>query len=148
MLYVQLDTNWPDHEKIIEAGMDGRGLHATLLCLVGRSKDGTVAISDLLDRGASPDLIGKLTRDRLAIHVENNRLTVPAVHLGGVARPAIPAAVRRAVMERDGATCQECGSKNSPSLDHIVPFSHGGPDTVENLRVLCRPCNSRRGNRV
>ncbi len=34
------------------------------------------------------------------------------------------------------------------SLDHIYPWSLGGPDTVENLRVLCRSCNSRKGANV
>lgn len=63
-------------------------------------------------------------------------------------RRPIPVAVRRAVMERDEHTCQLCGATDALSLDHIVPFSRGGLDTIENLRVLCRLCNSRRGNRV
>lgn len=25
--------------------------------------------------------------------------------------------------------------------DHIIPFSHGGPTTLENLRTLCVPCH-------
>src|SRR5690606_25141458 len=62
-------------------------------------------------------------------------------------RPYIPVATRRAVYERDGFQCVACGAEEDLSLDHIVPFSKGGPDTIENLRVLCRPCNSRRGNR-
>lgn len=63
-------------------------------------------------------------------------------------RTAIPAAVRAQVMERDEHTCQFCSATENLTLDHIIPWSHGGPDTVENLRVLCRRCNSARGNRV
>lgn len=63
-------------------------------------------------------------------------------------RQWVPLDVRREVLERDGHRCVECGATETLSLDHIVPYSHGGPDTVENLRVLCRPCNSRKGNRV
>lgn len=63
-------------------------------------------------------------------------------------RPAIPTAIRTAVYERDGNECLHCGAADDLTLDHIVPYSHGGPDTYENLRVLCRPCNSRRGNRI
>ena len=60
----------------------------------------------------------------------------------------IPKAIRRAVLSRDNATCLECGSTQSPCLDHIIPESKGGETTVENLRVLCRTCNSRKGNRA
>jgi len=34
------------------------------------------------------------------------------------------------------------------STGKFIPWSHGGEDTAKNLRVLCRPCNSKRGNRV
>lgn len=63
-------------------------------------------------------------------------------------RPKIPSHVRRAVIERDGSTCGICGGDVDASdlqLDHIVPFVHGGPDTVENLRVAHAVCNQRRG---
>ena len=63
-------------------------------------------------------------------------------------RPAIPHEVSRAVYARDGRRCVECGSRNDLTLDHIQPYSKGGPDTVENLRVMCRPCNSKRGARA
>lgn len=62
-------------------------------------------------------------------------------------RRDIPLPVRRLVMERDG-TCRHCGSDNHLCLDHIVPLSLGGEDTVENLQVLCRSCNSRKGARL
>ena len=60
-------------------------------------------------------------------------------------RPTIPQATRRFVYERDGHQCVTCGSIEDLTLDHIIPYSVGGPDTTENLRTLCRPCNSRRG---
>jgi 5-methylcytosine-specific restriction endonuclease McrA len=63
-------------------------------------------------------------------------------------RPAIPAQVRVAVFARDGRACVECRAGHDLTLDHIFPWSLGGPDTVENLRVLCRPCNSSKGARV
>jgi hypothetical protein len=65
-----------------------------------------------------------------------------------VGRPHISVHIRRKVMERDGFRCCFCGSEESLGLDHIEPFSLGGDDGVENLRVLCRSCNSRRGARV
>lgn len=63
-------------------------------------------------------------------------------------RPWIPTWLRNFVMERDGHRCVECGSTENLSLDHIKPWSRGGADTESNLRVLCLPCNCKRGARV
>lgn len=63
-------------------------------------------------------------------------------------RADIPAAVRLAVYARDGHQCVLCAATDDLTLDHIYPWSLGGPDTEENLRVLCRSCNSRKGARV
>lgn len=60
----------------------------------------------------------------------------------------IPERVRATVFDRDGHQCVECSATDDLTLDHIYPWSLGGPDTVENLRVLCRTCNSRKGARV
>lgn len=63
-------------------------------------------------------------------------------------RDYIPVGVRRAVFARDGHRCGRCNATENLSLDHIVPWSLGGPDTVENLQTLCSPCNSSKGARV
>jgi 5-methylcytosine-specific restriction endonuclease McrA len=63
-------------------------------------------------------------------------------------RPSIPGALRRRVMDRDGHRCVICRAVADLTLDHLVPWSRGGEDTEENLRVLCRPCNARKGTRT
>jgi hypothetical protein len=63
-------------------------------------------------------------------------------------RRKIPADVRALVFARDGFACVECGATDRLSLDHVHPWSLGGSDHESNLRTLCRPCNSRKGNRV
>ena len=63
-------------------------------------------------------------------------------------RQPIPGSIRAAVLERDEYTCVLCSGTDDLTLDHIIPWSHGGEDTAKNLRVLCRSCNSKRGNRV
>lgn len=61
MLYVPLDTNWPDHPKIIRAGLEGAGLHAVVLCLAKRlEKDGWVDRTILYRQGATDALIDRL----------------------------------------------------------------------------------------
>lgn len=63
-------------------------------------------------------------------------------------RDRIPAYTRDLVFERDGYRCQECGSADDLTLDHVIPWSKNGPDTEENLRTLCGSCNSRKAARV
>lgn len=41
--------------------------------------------------------------------------------------------------------CAICGDSSNPTIDHIIPISKGGHDGIENLRVLCGSCNSKKG---
>lgn len=67
----------------------------------------------------------------------------------GRGREPIPAAISRAVRERDGDRCRYCGDTEGPfELDHVLPHSRGGPDTVGNLVVACRSCNLAKRDRT
>lgn len=70
----------------------------------------------------------------------------------------LPALVRFAVLLRDWCICKRCGAACTfdrraghwtpavPHVDHVTPWSAGGADRTENLRVLCAPCNLGRSN--
>ena len=63
----------------------------------------------------------------------------------------------RRLIERDGIKCAICGRKTNmqahylsddyPSVDHIVPVSHGGTHSWTNVRVAHRGCNSVRSDK-
>jgi hypothetical protein len=69
-----------------------------------------------------------------------------------VARPAkpetVPAQVKREAWKRAGGRCEfrlhsgeVCGSTSRLELDHVVPRAHGGPSTIDNVRLVCREHN-------
>jgi 5-methylcytosine-specific restriction endonuclease McrA len=54
---------------------------------------------------------------------------------------------RRAVFARDGHRCQYCGSA-AENIDHVIPRSRGGAHTWDNVVAACRPCNTRKRDRL
>lgn len=56
---------------------------------------------------------------------------------------------RKGVFKRDNLKCQYCGelgTKNSMTLDHVIPRSRGGGNSYENVVTCCMPCNAKKGN--
>lgn len=57
----------------------------------------------------------------------------------------------RQVAERDGWRCHLCGKRvpprrytakpEDPTVDHLVPLSAGGPDTLTNVALAHNACN-------
>lgn len=70
----------------------------------------------------------------------------PIARLGE--RESIPWMLRLSILRRDDYRCKTCGWYGDPGLelDHCLPWSAGGSDDSDNLRVLCSPCNQRRSN--
>jgi len=58
---------------------------------------------------------------------------------------------RKNLFARDSYQCQYCGQHqptNKLSLDHVIPRSHGGQTTWENIVCCCLKCNGRKGGRT
>lgn len=67
-----------------------------------------------------------------------------------MARKQISKTVRFEVFKRDSFTCQYCGVQAPDAIleiDHIVPVSKGGDNSLLNLITSCRDCNRGKTNR-
>jgi hypothetical protein len=60
----------------------------------------------------------------------------------------IPSDVVNEVWERDHGRCVICGSQRQLELDHRIPFSKGGSNTANNIRILCKECNLRKSDKI
>jgi hypothetical protein len=65
-------------------------------------------------------------------------------HNGGA---GISVGKRQRIYARDGYRCVKCGAGDDLTIDHIHPRFRGGGNEDENLRTLCRSCNSAKGAR-
>ena len=81
--------------------------------------------------------------------------TRPGHSNGGSSSRHIPAAVKRAVRERDGERCafvsesgQRCTGRRRLEFDHLEPAACGGASTVENVRLVCRAHNQHAAERA
>lgn len=79
-----------------------------------------------------------------------NELSIHATEAAEMKTRVMPA-LRWQVFQRDQWKCVACG-RNSHSgailhVDHIIPRSRGGLDTLENFQTLCDVCNLGKSNR-
>jgi hypothetical protein len=101
--------------------------------------DGDVA--EIFDR-ALTSLIAGIEKKKLAQVARPRRGR--ALKMGS---RTIPAAVRRAVVQRDGGRCTfvgeqgRCAETGFLEFHHIKPFAKGGAPTVENIQLRCRAHN-------
>ena len=126
---------------------------------------GSVALRDAIDRAKELlahkfpiGRLGEILQEVLLDYLDRNdpQRALKLGRLGPVpGRATIPAAVRRAVWARDGGRCsyvgttgQRCIARRALELDHRRPRALGGRDTVDNLRLLCRPHNDAERRRL
>lgn len=109
----------------------------------------SISLSDLLDKLCD---LGIKEWDKGEKCVRERKLKTPAparVTVRQEAKPQklkrshIPNEIQRAVWCKAHSQCEQCQSTYALEIDHILPKAKGGEDTLENLRLLCRPCNQR-----
>ncbi len=85
---------------------------------------------------------------RLEQRLQSARSLMRAEENGRPKRVSTTAELRRAVFERDGGSCVECGGTFDLQYDHILPVAHGGATTLQNLQLLCAECNRGKGDSI
>ena len=63
----------------------------------------------------------------------------------------ISKSVRVSVLHRDKYKCVFCGRSSQKielQIDHIIPFSQGGSNELDNLQTLCIDCNQGKSDRL
>lgn len=145
LLYIAL---WCEADK--EGRMTWKPNTFKLRYLPGDAVDIQVLATELVQSGLVVlygDGYAVIPKFRLHQHI-NPRESVSTIPAPPGDVPEMPSRVSRdvseLVYERDGNACVRCGSTNDLTLDHILPQSIGGPHIAENLRVMCRACNSAR----
>jgi len=61
-------------------------------------------------------------------------------------RRYIPKIIREKILKY--GKCKHCKSSQELQIDHIMPVSKNGTNDIENLQVLCRPCNLSKGVKI
>ncbi|MFJ1695728.1 HNH endonuclease [Streptomyces sp. NPDC088252] len=151
MATLKIDSRTFSHPKVTMAGNAAVGLWVRLASWAVRYHPGDWRVpQDVVRSYSTPAQVRRLVAAGLAQPVSTG-YELDAELLGwcrSEPRAIIPAEQRRRIYERDGNACLRCGTSVDLTLDHIYPWSLGGADTDENLRTLCRPCNSSKGAKV
>lgn len=150
---VLISDRFHSDPRVLCAGDRAVGSWIQMLCWLSQwPQETTIPTAARKMFGATKRVVADLLRAGLLTETTGGWIPLGENDLWRISRTAsrvkIPLHVRVSVLERDEYRCQFCGATDDLTLDHIIPWSRGGPDTEDNLRVLCRPCNSARGNRV
>jgi hypothetical protein len=133
---------WGTQRAARELGVYGH----ELVRLIQRGRRGTA------DRSGARGLVKGIETQlaMLSVQVQELRVGLARGQRRSSRRAAIPPTVRFAVLERDGWQCRYCGRRPPEvalALDHVIPASKGGPDTIENLLTACVDCNQGKRDR-
>ena len=154
MKYFLHDTNSFNDEKITELylafGYEGLGLFYTILeKLAAQEKPiktkvlkAQLKVGKRLEKCWSfMEEIGILLKNNDYSHAPYLEICRKSERLS-IINPGQWISLKYTVFERDNYTCSYCSTIEGPfECDHIIPFSKGGSDNLNNLTTACRRCN-------
>ena len=77
-------------------------------------------------------------RQRMITNVQNRRARLMEAEGSYTAQEFID------LCDKYGNICLACEESKPLTVDHIIPLSLGGSNTIDNIQPLCRSCNSRK----
>ena len=111
-----------------------------------------------------PTYLQKIVRSKIKSFIEQVNETKPANQIRKpLSQPAVSSkkpnkmsryiskSVRVSVLHRDKYKCVFCGRSSQQvelQIDHIIPFSKGGSNMIDNLQTLCIDCNLGKSDRI
>jgi hypothetical protein len=117
------------------ANVNAAKINSTTLDLIGKTATSTQSFC-----AQDPELIAAhIDRSVKAFHRQ-----VDVGFEEGAGRH-VPQDVKTAVWQRDGGKCVQCGAADYLEFDHIIPYGKGGAGSVDNVQLLCRRCNLKKG---
>jgi hypothetical protein len=128
---------YADHNNdVVTSG--GTKPHITVTVDYETLKGATGCLPEIDGRPVTPETIRRLTCDAEIIPMVLGSDSEP-LDVGRKTR-TIPAAIRRAIEQRDGGcTWNGCGAPQSwCDAHHIIHWADGGETSADNLRLLCR----------
>lgn len=89
---------------------------------------------------------------RLSVKNRDHRRRIIMIHAIAATDEPITLAQWEAIIKHQGNRCPDCGKrftkKNPPNMDHIVPLSVVPLHSSDNIRAVCKGCNSRKRARL
>lgn len=147
----------PEHPKVVGLSDGAFRVHISAICYAARNEtDGHISGGAVRQFGWQRR-VRELTEARLwdpcADGFTIDSLGLVMVIRGETQSPArrawqrVAAKIRPLVFARDGRECRLCGAAGEFvrfHVDHIIPLAKGGSNELNNLQVLCQPCNQRK----
>ena len=151
-MWAKVDDQWWMHPKVMPLPMNVRGLWVTALSYCAGFGSPFVPdsfVTSMLREEGAPSLVSQLEDAGLFVPVPGG-WTIEPWH--GVINDDERASIQWAegpLLDRDGWSCANCKAGCAAlQIDHIVPWSRGGRDTLDNFRWLCPPCNQHKRDQL
>jgi 5-methylcytosine-specific restriction endonuclease McrA len=66
----------------------------------------------------------------------------PSRAIPTASKEVIPVSVKHVVYYRDKGRCRRCWMASDLGYEHVIPLSHGGSNSANNVELLCGSCSA------